>query len=720
MEDWNRSVASLIYSKLEGDLPLRVLELLPGADADPIRCRLVATRIDLIKGRYEATSYTWGAATNPETVDCGGVPLKVQQNAFHMLHDLRLPNQIRTIWIDAICINQGDGKEREDQVSAMHFVYSLAQSVVIWLGRPDKYSGIAMQFAAKLDAAKFIREYEETVGLWGVDMDEARMKKTYIFDPNTSGGLTVSQDTAKALVTFMTRPWFGRIWVLQEASACSDTRVVCGADTISWDHLFALGWILTSEIRSELPSHIDESFFALQRKIFAIKRMQSIRTYRFPTNPDNPTIITPTYRTLLLTAQYHESTDPRDKIYTIISLLMYKEYITDSHLTANAGASGFKTRYPEWLPKVDYKIPWEALYANVTQQLLTRGVITMLSRCGKARQPADWQLPSWVVDYRGLHEAVELPEHSSWAAGGPPYEGTVSSLYAATAKVLPKSHRRSYDAERMSKDFHKWYKGRPKQSLGNALSFRIFMRDEIVWAGGALSDLGPTKNVHLSAEEIRSFLDSEVQQVGILQQTSPTYMTGETLIDAYKLTLIAGMNHRQDKVGAKYVQKQWGVFIERNAAAANGTGPLLTENTPLYVQAINISSIWHDARFAITKHGYFCLVPSMARVGDTMAVIKGHRMPAILRPYTPPQPSKVSNDEEYFELIGDGYVHGLMDNQAGCLAVEFGYKEKSTEEQRKRLEEKALGDGAMVWEVLGFGDYTPVLPTIRPGWVNIV
>ncbi|KAH6688595.1 heterokaryon incompatibility protein-domain-containing protein [Plectosphaerella plurivora] len=711
MQDWNKDVAKEIYTTLEGDLPLRILELLPGTGSDPIHCRLVPTRIDLIKGRFEATSYTWGRDKSPVPIVCNGKTLNIQPNAFHMLNDLRLPNEVRTVWVDAICINQGDKRDRTAQVSAMHFVYSLAKAVIIWIGRPDESSGIAMKFAGKLDAARFIKEYEATVGLWGVDRDEAKRKKTYIFDPNNNGGLAVSQDTATALVKFMERPWFSRIWVLQEASACPDTRVICGGDTIPWDNLFALGWILTPSIRSELPSHLDGSFSDLQKKIFAIKRMQTIRTYRFPTNPDKTLIITPTCETLLLSAQYHESTDPRDKIYTIKSLLTFRDHI---------GKSEYLTRYPEWLPGVDYDIPWEALYASVTQQLLCHGVVNMLSRCGKARHPADWQLPSWVVDYRGLHEAVELPEHSSWMAGGPPYEDSTSMLNAATAKVLPKSHRRRYDAARMSPDFsNPEYKGRAKLCLFNAISFRIFMRDEIVWAGSALSDLGSTSEGYLTTRQIRSFMDSELQQVRSFQKANPTYMTGEAVLDAYKLTLIAGMNHRQDRVGAEYVEKQWGTFIERNTAAADGRGPPLTENTPLYVQAMNISSIWNEARFAITKHGYFCLVPSMAAKGDTMAVIKGHRMPAILRPYTPPRPPKVPSNEEYFELIGDGYVHGLMHNEAGCLAVHFGYKEKMTDAQRKKLEQKEFEDGD-VWEMLGFGDFSRVLPTIRPGWVNIV
>jgi Heterokaryon incompatibility protein (HET) len=40
------------------------------------------------------------------------------------------------VWIDALCINQGDDDddEKSQQVSQINSVYSLAEEVILWLG----------------------------------------------------------------------------------------------------------------------------------------------------------------------------------------------------------------------------------------------------------------------------------------------------------------------------------------------------------------------------------------------------------------------------------------------------------------------------------------------------------------------------------------------------------------------------------------------------------
>ena len=49
---------------------------------------------------------------------------------------LRLRNRSieRIIWVDAVCINQQDLKEREQQVHSMAKIYGKAKRVIVWLG----------------------------------------------------------------------------------------------------------------------------------------------------------------------------------------------------------------------------------------------------------------------------------------------------------------------------------------------------------------------------------------------------------------------------------------------------------------------------------------------------------------------------------------------------------------------------------------------------------
>jgi len=54
------------------------------------------------------------------------------------------------MWIDAICINQNDISERNNQVRQMGAIYSQASQVVVWLGEETGDSGRAIAFLEKI------------------------------------------------------------------------------------------------------------------------------------------------------------------------------------------------------------------------------------------------------------------------------------------------------------------------------------------------------------------------------------------------------------------------------------------------------------------------------------------------------------------------------------------------------------------------------------------
>jgi hypothetical protein len=136
----------------------RLLTLLPGRFEDEIRCTL--RHVDLTaKPEYEALFYVWG---NPKIT----LPIKLaydvmlprpselpidrifnvpeEQFQFHdfqvttnlesALRHLRHESIGRTMWIDAICINQNDIPEREQLVRKMGSIYKDASRVAVWLG----------------------------------------------------------------------------------------------------------------------------------------------------------------------------------------------------------------------------------------------------------------------------------------------------------------------------------------------------------------------------------------------------------------------------------------------------------------------------------------------------------------------------------------------------------------------------------------------------------
>ena len=63
--------------------------------------------------------------------------MRVTANAEAVLRRMRLPDQLRVLWIDSICINQEDKQERSQQVALMHEIYGHGMRNLIWLGDDD-------------------------------------------------------------------------------------------------------------------------------------------------------------------------------------------------------------------------------------------------------------------------------------------------------------------------------------------------------------------------------------------------------------------------------------------------------------------------------------------------------------------------------------------------------------------------------------------------------
>ncbi|GAB7328372.1 hypothetical protein MBLNU13_g00356t1 [Cladosporium sp. NU13] len=90
---------------------------------------------------YTAVSYVWGLVSASQEIRLDGRSFAIRQNLWSCLYYLLLsttkPNHDidwTHIWVDAICINQRDEREKSHQVRAMDKVYSNAVAVSAWLG----------------------------------------------------------------------------------------------------------------------------------------------------------------------------------------------------------------------------------------------------------------------------------------------------------------------------------------------------------------------------------------------------------------------------------------------------------------------------------------------------------------------------------------------------------------------------------------------------------
>lgn len=134
------------HALLHGHSSIRLMTLLPGVRGTPLKCHITEHQ-DHSDTPYDALSYTWGESLPSEgiavcqsanTEHADGY-ISITPNLFEALLRLRSDDTPRTLWIDALCINQDDLQEKAQQVAHMGRVYSGASQVVVWLGEDEAF-----------------------------------------------------------------------------------------------------------------------------------------------------------------------------------------------------------------------------------------------------------------------------------------------------------------------------------------------------------------------------------------------------------------------------------------------------------------------------------------------------------------------------------------------------------------------------------------------------
>ncbi|RYC63813.1 hypothetical protein CHU98_g2386 [Xylaria longipes] len=193
---------------------------------------------------YDALSYTWGGQEAECVIYCGSKRLLVTNNLFLAIARLRLPDDDRFIWADAVCIDQKNTPEKTDQVLLMKEVYQGAQRVIIWLGGDEGNSHSAIALLERL--AKVLRHrrqlHQDDTNV-PTPLDAGQEVVSLLQKDRTLLGLPPSHDPSyNALSELFERPYFRRMWIVQEVVMACETQVLCGTSSVmlTWDDLAAV------------------------------------------------------------------------------------------------------------------------------------------------------------------------------------------------------------------------------------------------------------------------------------------------------------------------------------------------------------------------------------------------------------------------------------------------------------------------------------------------
>ena len=203
---------SLIYQPLE-NRQIRIIALAPGKWDDEIECSLKTVSLD-DDPPYEALSYVWGdPKLRKKTILLQRQRFQVTPSLEAALRHLRHEDSERTMWVDAVCINQRDDVEKSVQVKQMQLIYARTSHLVIWVGEASGDSDLGMETVRQVGGE--LKEGSH----WDVDLADVSLIKSLLgekkaFDPKPW----------VAANRLLRRDWFERVWVTL-CSPCPSVRL---------------------------------------------------------------------------------------------------------------------------------------------------------------------------------------------------------------------------------------------------------------------------------------------------------------------------------------------------------------------------------------------------------------------------------------------------------------------------------------------------------------
>ncbi|KAF4624501.1 hypothetical protein G7Y89_g13670 [Cudoniella acicularis] len=141
--------AKTLYRPLNKDRgEIRLIVLQPGSFHDPVKANIIHASLHS-HPTYEALSYARGRPHITTTVRLSHQPpehheFQATTNLKPALRHLRYKDRVRTLWADAICINQEDDHGKASQIARMGKIYRQAENKCLWFGPEADGSNMAM------------------------------------------------------------------------------------------------------------------------------------------------------------------------------------------------------------------------------------------------------------------------------------------------------------------------------------------------------------------------------------------------------------------------------------------------------------------------------------------------------------------------------------------------------------------------------------------------
>ena len=571
-------MASVLYTPLNPkEQEIRLLILWPGSLDKQPRCDIEVG--SLKDAHFAALSYVWGDEKDRKDIIVGNHIISVTANLELALRYLQCKDLLLRIWVDALSINQSDAVEKALQVGFMSQIYSKAHTTYMWMGAPVYYSDVAMDLIRRV-----------------------------LSIPK----LSWTNRRIMAVRQLIERPYWTRVWVVQESFYSRHAIVKCGHDEVDFDMFYDLVEFMDTHNQrpptDRCPELTDDNIIHFA-KPFPFKLLFGL----CPRDRGDEPIRLDIFRWLNYTGNF-SSTLARDRIFAFLNL----SFLTDTRFIK-----------PDYSPKSDRRI-----FSEVTGYIMRSRVTSHDYLCPlQLRQVGKLlNLPSWVPDW------TIATHHASFV---PPPRGT-PAYCAGQGKFW-------IDYEPLGVDV-----------LGRSVQFRFsddfetliicgVVVDSVIWAVSVVDgdELARQPNFRRKSKWVirRQVLDACRKW----QATALAFHAyGAKLSEAIWRTIVAN----ECPTGTYPAHEDCGTLFEQWKDAVEREDKNLLD-TKLHEFDARITTMCELRAFCLTEKGFVGLVPSIVRERDFICLFQDGQVPFILR-----------ETAGRYRWLGEAYIHGIMFGEA--------------------------------------------------------
>lgn len=601
-------------------------------------CRFIHATL-IASPPFEALSYTWGSPAikdrlvriyEGDKLHWLLITQNLEQALLHLRQD---DDQERVMWIDAVCINQEDLTERSAQVMRMAEIYSKAFNVCVWLGFRNSSEGcISRSAVLKLHNLK--------------ELD--RLTKPDL-QCKQGAPIVKLRRYFEALGALFRRAWFTRRWVLQEIALARKATVHWDSYTLDWEQ-FAVAATLY-ENKSDDIALLLQSGDSTRIKLgtaglpdphaVSANDLVVMKSNVFQRSKNDNIERLQTLQTLVLTLPSFAVSEPKDVIYSVLSLA--KDTYNTRHIVPDYSPTKSTIElYVEFMSHAIKQsrsldiicIPWADISRDENGESLT-------------------SLPSWIA---GLSGRAKQQDRES---------GYYSRINADS--LIGRPERPKYSATKGSKI------GEDFKILRNP--YRMIVRGRRVAAIDQLGEIA--KNGVLPMGWLKMAIESEREQDS-LPSWAPPQSSAQIkersdlpyIPEAFWRTLVADRDDKGDLPPPWYHRSCQDCFNQQPPSAKgrniekygvdtwrlidNFTSRTQRDKTSSpqvkFLQRVQ-ETTW-NRKFFITAKGTFGMAPVNAKERDMVYLLLGCSVPVVLR--------KVDKVDSHYRLIGECYVQGIM------------------------------------------------------------